>query len=141
MRRLIYALLFAVLFWMGCAPSSTPRPYPAGTFTGTFRLLHKTRATGVVDTLKANVQLVLETNVGFKVLGDTSTVHAGSKGTYGVNSAGFLFLDNTYPKTGKPVKTHLNGEYQYAYDGTSQLQIVATSADTLAIIYDLKRAQ
>jgi hypothetical protein len=143
-RRFIYllpALLVLTIFATGCLKNSNPPPlpYPTGTFNGQFRLLHKKLSETKVDTLKqANIQLVLETGMTFKVLGDTTTVHAGSKGQYGINSAYMGFNDDTYPKTGTPEKIHLHGNYSYIYDG-STLVILAVQGDTINYRYDLKK--
>jgi hypothetical protein len=143
-KKLTYVLpvlILAVVFTSGCFKNaeSNPTPAPSGTFTGQFRLLHRKPGTTVIDTVKANIQLVIETGVGYKVLGDTLTIHAGSKGHYAINSNTIGFQDDTFPATGKPTKTHLSGYYQYYYDGTSVLQMVANSADTLSLQYDLKK--
>ena len=144
-QRFIYllpALLVLTIFATGCLKNSNPPPvpYPTGTFNGQFRLLHKKLNETKVDTLKrANIQLVLETGMTYKVLGDTTTVHAGSKGQYGINSVYMGFDDNTYPKTGTPDKIHLHGNYSYIYDG-STLVILAVQGDTLNYRYDLKKA-
>jgi hypothetical protein len=143
-RKFIYllpALLVLTIFATGCLKNSNPPPipYPTGTFNGQFRLLHKKLSETKVDTLKqANIQLVLETGMTFKVLGDTTTVHAGSKGQYGINSAYMGFNDDTYPKTGTPEKIHLHGNYSYIYDG-STLVILAVQGDTINYRYDLKK--
>ncbi|HVV54193.1 MAG TPA: hypothetical protein VHC47_02645 [Mucilaginibacter sp.] len=76
----------------------------------------------------------------YAVTGDTSTVHAGSHGVWGIAGTSIAFTDVTFPKSGTTTKTHLNGYYTYYYDGTV-FQIVATSLDTLALQYDLKRTQ
>lgn len=142
--KLLYLLLL-LAFMSGCMGSKnsapTPNNAPVGTFTGQFALLHKHSKTGVVDTSLANLVINMETSTGFKVTGDTSTVHAGSYGGFIVNSSytAIDFLDQTYPTTGVPAKNHLNGVYQYSYDGTN-LKISAYSAfDTLAYIYSLKK--
>jgi len=83
----------------------------------------------------------MELTTGFKVTGDTSTVHAGSYGDYGVNSIynTVTFIDKTYPKTGIPTKAHLDGTYQYYYDGTV-LQLLGNSAlDTVSFQYNLTK--
>lgn len=147
-RRFIYsmpALLVLTILATGCLKNDNTPPvsYPTGTFSGQFRLLHKKLNNPKIDTLKkANIQLVLDTGMTFKVLGDTTTVHAGSKGKYGINSAYMAFDDNTYPKTGtvKPDKIHLYGNYVYSYDGSNTLVIVGNQGDTLNYRYDLKRA-
>ena len=143
-RRFIYllpALLVLTVFATGCFKNNNtpPIPYPTGTFEGQFRLLHKKLTDTKVDTLKkATIQLVLETGMTFKVLGDTTTVHAGSKGQYGINSAYMAFSDDTNPKTGTPEKIHLYGNYSYIYDG-STLVILAVQGDTINYRYDLKK--
>ncbi|MFA6085656.1 hypothetical protein [Mucilaginibacter sp.] len=139
---LLPALLVLSLFATGCLSNKTsnPVPYPIGTFEGQFRLLHKKLNETKIDTLKkANIQLVLETGGAYKVLGDTATVHAGSKGQYGINATYMAFNDETYPKTGTPVKIHLYGNYFYNYDGSTNLVILVNQGDTLNYRYDLKR--
>lgn len=146
-RRSIYllpVLLAVVLFATGCFNNNqaTPVPTPAGTFGGTFKLLRRKVGATTVDTLKkANIQLVLETGVGYKVLGDTATVHAGSKGHYGINATYMAFDDDTYPKTGNPPndKIHLFGNYFYSYDNSTTLTLLFNQGDTLNYRYDLKR--
>jgi hypothetical protein len=142
-RKLFYLLPLSLLFLAGCFGNKnsapTPTLLPSGTFTGQFRRIHKTFRTGVTDTQKANIQLIMETATGFAVTGDTSTVQAGSKGSYYVGLNNYIqFVDNTFPPTGTPTKTHLNGLYQYYYDG-SVFQMLATSLDTLSLQYDLKK--
>ena len=139
---LLPALLVLSLFATGCLSNKTsnPVPYPTGTFGGQFRLLHKKLNDTKVDTLKkANIQLVLESGGTYKVLGDTAIVHAGSKGQYGLNATYMAFNDETYPKTGPPVKIHLYGNYFYNYDGSTNLVILVNQGDTLNYRYDLKR--
>lgn len=141
---LLLVLLATVVFATGCFKDSPAIqvPYPSGTFAGPFKLLRRKLGATTVDTLKkANIQLVLETGVGFKVLGDTATVHAGSKGLYGINATYIAFDDNTYPKTGNPPndKIHLYGNYFYSYDGSSTLVILFNQGDTLNYRYDLKK--
>jgi hypothetical protein len=143
-RKFIYllpALLVLTIFATGCLKNDNPPPtisYPSGTFNGQFRLLHRNLTNNKIDTPKrANIQLVLDSGMAYKVLGDT-TVHAGSKGQYGINSAYMAFDDNTYPKTGTPAKIHLHGNYSYIYNG-STLVILAVQGDTLNYRYDLKK--
>jgi hypothetical protein len=112
-----------------------------GTFTGQFRLLHRHTNTVSFDTTKCNITVTINSSGNtYTVTGDTTTVHAGSHGTYAVSSPFINFVDATYPKAGVPTKTHLNGVYQYYYDGTT-FQMLAYSIDTLSLQYDLKRAQ
>jgi hypothetical protein len=145
-RTFIYLLPALILLSTGCLKSNntTTVQKPSGTFVGEFRLLRKKTNQVKIDTLKANIQVVLTDNINYQVTGDTATVHAGSKGTYGAGDgagAGLIsFIDTTYPKTGKPAKTHLSGTYQYYYDGT-KFQMAANSSDTLSLQYDLKRKE
>ncbi|MBS1532316.1 MAG: hypothetical protein JSU01_18585 [Bacteroidetes bacterium] len=142
-HRILYLVPFIAVFLAGCLGSTnTPAPVVSGTFSGQFRLFHRHTTTSPFDTLKANITLTLApapTNT-FSVTGDTSTVIAGSKGTYQLASNGnfILFIDSTIPTTGTSSKAHLNGEYIYSYDGNS-LQMVANSLDTLQVQYDLKK--
>lgn len=139
--NLIYLLAFLVVLTSGCfsnkGSNPTP-PVPAGSFAGQFRVV-RTKS-GHRDTLKANINLDLSTVTGFKVYGDTSTLHAGSNGNYAVSYNNFIqFADKTFPPSGVPVKFHLQGVYQYYYDG-STFQMVANSfLDTLSLQYDLKK--
>jgi hypothetical protein len=140
-KNFIYFLPILLAFATGCLKTSesTPLPTPSGTFSGQVRVLHRKVGATKIDTVKANISLVLENGTTFKVLGDTAVVHAGSKGKFGISGGYAAFQDETYPKTGTPVKVHLNGYYQYFYDGASIFQMVANSADTLAYQYDLKK--
>ncbi len=140
-HKLLYILPFVIALG-SCVKKSTPTPVltPTGTFTGTFTRLHQNPKTSKIDTLKANLQLALTSNNNFVITGDTSTVHAGSYGTYGFSSIYsnlIQFIDKTAPTTGISVKSHLNGVYQYYYDG-SVFQLSASN-DTLAYLYNLKK--
>ena len=143
-RILLYFLPFLLAFTNGCSPKSiapAPNNAPEGTFTGEFKFTHEHAQNGAVDSLTAKIQLQIQQSTGYKVTGDTSTVHAGSYGSYIINSSftGIDFLDKTYPPTGTPAKIHLNGVYSYTYDGTN-LQIIYLGAfDTLSYIYTLKK--
>lgn len=138
---LLSALFLATLFIVGCVgdKAANPTPAPLGNFSGQFRLLHRARGASKIDTTKATLQLSLAIDGTFTVFGDTAVVHAGSKGKYAVSDAYLGFQDVTYPVTGRPAKAHLNGYYSFYYDGTSVLQMVANSSDTLAVQYDLKK--
>ncbi len=137
--------LLVFFFLAGCAGKSIVAPTtnnaPFGTFGGQFSYYHVNSQTHKKDSLKANIVLTLNKSTGFSITGDTTTVHAGSHGGYIINSSftNILFLDETYPKSGTPTKTHLNGVYNYTFDGTN-LQIAAYGAlDTLSLVYVLKR--
>lgn len=142
--KLLSLLLSVTILASGCfgnkTSSPTPTTYPSGTFAGQFSLIHTNTKTGVHDTSKANIILTMNTSTGFAVTGDTSTVQAGSHGPYAINATYVDFQDATYPKTGTPIKTHLNGDYEYYYDGSSVLQLLAASPlDTVVLQYDLKK--
>nr|WP_294943741.1 hypothetical protein [uncultured Mucilaginibacter sp.] len=129
-----------ILMGIGCTANKTaePAPTPVGTFNGQFRRLHRAKGAAKIDTTKANIQLVLEQGGAYKVLGDTATLHAGSKGTYAANAGVMAFQDATFSALSTS-KIHLFGYYAYYYDGSSVLQMVLNSADTLSLQYDLKR--
>jgi hypothetical protein len=143
MKRLFTYLfpVIAVALTTGCfnTKGGDPAPEVAGTFTGQFRRVHRAAGQTAIDTVKANLKITITPGVGYEVLGDTATVHAGSKGHYGINNAsGIAFVDNTNLNA-IPAKTHLNGEYAYFYDG-STFQMVRNSGDTLSLQYDLKKS-
>jgi len=145
MKKIFYLFPLLMALASGCQKSSMPVAAntggPVGTFAGPFMYLHKHIKTGVIDTVKVNVILTMQPTVGYKVTGDTATVHAGSYVTCIVNSTYNVinFNDVTYPATGAPTKTHLNGVYQYAYDGTNFQLAVQNAPDTIALLYNLKR--
>jgi hypothetical protein len=139
MKKIIYLLPVLVALVSGCLKNqdNVPSPDPSGTFTGEFRRISKA-ADQSIDTLKANIKVVIQPGIGYHVLGDTTTVHAGSKGHYGINGNGIMFVDDTYSATSASTKTHLNGEYLFIYNG-SVFQMVRNSGDTLSLQYDLKK--
>ncbi|RKR82613.1 hypothetical protein BDD43_2798 [Mucilaginibacter gracilis] len=122
----------------GCSKqyNNTQVPVPTGTFTGKFTRLHQKTAGHGFDTTTANITLYTSNARLFKVSGDTSTLHAGSHGRFALNTVYIQFADST--STAAPqAKIHLNGLYQYYYDGAI-FQIAARN-DTLSYIYDLKK--
>ena len=139
----IAAIAVAATVFIGCSTNKSadpaPQPVPSGTFSGVFRLLHRSQGAIKTDTTKVNLQVVLGPMSAYKVSGDTATVHAGSMGQYSVAGNAILFQDATFPKGGTSAKIHLNGFYQYYYDGSSVLQMVYNSADTASLQYDLKK--
>lgn len=141
-NNLLYVTVILAVLITGCSTSGVkPTPALSGSFSGQFRILHRHTDAVPFDTLKANITLNLNPAAStFAVTGDTSTVIAGSNGTYELATNGnyILFIDNTLPKTGISSKVHLNGEYIYSYDGTN-LQMLAYSLDTLSVQYDLKK--
>jgi hypothetical protein len=139
--KLFYFLPLIIAFASGCLSNknTTPVPLPSGTFTGQFRRIHISQKTGVRDTQLASLQLVLNTATGFKVTGDTATVHAGSYGGYAIAQGYIQFNDLTYPASGTPTKTHLEGTYLYYYDGSVFQMLYTTTPDTVSLQYDLKK--
>jgi hypothetical protein len=144
MKRTLYLLPFLLALYTGCGPSSnTPTPtssLPLGTFTGPYTYIHTHFNTGVKDTITGILNLNIETATGYIVTGDTSK-HAGSYGACYVNSStgSINFADKTVPASGTPAKIHLNGFYQYSYDGTNFQLAQEGALDTTAIIYNLKK--
>jgi hypothetical protein len=141
-NNLLYLTCILAVLIVGCATNSVkPPPALSGSFSGQFRLLHRHTDAVPFDTLTANITLTLNSSpTTFAVTGDTSTVIAGSIGTYELATNGnyILFVDSTLPKTGISSKAHLNGEYVYSWDGTT-LQMLAYSLDTLSVQYELKK--
>lgn len=143
MRKLIYLLPFVIMALSSCMKSSTdaePIPVPSGTFSGSFRVLLLNKTTNKLDTIqKIPFTMTMNTATGFKVLSDTTTVHAGSYGDFSLNGSLVYFTDKTYPKTGTPAKIHLSGgPYAYVYDGTN-FNFYTAFADTMAYVYYLKK--
>jgi hypothetical protein len=144
--KLPHLLPLLLLLAAGCANNNniapTPTtPLPVGTFSGHFTLYHYHAQTKVTDSTKANLNLSLEPATGFKITGDTTTLHAGSYGSFVVNGMQntINFADFTYPPSGVTTKVHLNGLYNYRYDGTT-LQIAMNGPlDTLTYYYYMKK--
>ena len=145
--KLLYVLAVLSVLIYGCGGGKKnydAQPIPDGTYSGEFRRLHiHSENRSIIDTVKTNLILHFApvSSGAFTVTGDTSTVHAGSKGSFIADGANhtLFFIDNTYPKVGTPAKTHLSGSYAYQYDG-SALKIAAFGPqDTLALQYDLKK--
>lgn len=141
-HKLLLLLAVLALFASGCIksiPDTPPPPLPTGTFTGTFKILHRHTDKVPYDSLSTNLTLTLNSAANtFAVTGDTSTVHAGSFGTFSVYSTFIAFADKTYPVSGVSQKMHLQGTYLYNFDGIN-LAIQATSSDTLAVGYFFKK--
>jgi hypothetical protein len=142
-NSLLYVLSLLLVFASGCVSNNVVPSTGTieGAYAGQFLRIHTHPATGAMDTVKANIDLSMETATGFKVTGDTSTVHAGSYGSYLVipTASEVEFFDKTFPLTGFPLKTHLSGTYGYTFDGIT-LQITGFGAqDTLEYYYKLTR--
>ena len=143
-QKLLYLLPFIIAFFSGCpsekASAPTPTNIPTDTFSGTFKRSHTNSKTGAVDSLTAIIQVKMESS-NYTVTGDTSTIQAGSFGTYEVNSynVGILFTDKTYSSTSTSTKDHLNGIYEYHYDGTNLQMVAFGPLDTLSFYYNLNK--
>jgi hypothetical protein len=137
-RKLLYLLPFLLAVGTGCLKSDyKPVVLPSGTFSGKFGYLHRANDRLNFDTLLANVTLTLQSsNSTFTVTGDTTTLQAGSFGTYNLNTNIIEFADKTYSATGTSAKKHLNGTYAYAYDG-SRLNLLYNISDTISMQYEL----
>jgi hypothetical protein len=141
--KLLCGLLLLLAFAAGCSKQYTP-PRPSsslqGTFKGQFMFIHQPAHSTTLDTLTANIQLVMQANSTFQVTGDTSKLHAGSFGSFvpGSNSS-IQFFDNTYPASGTPAKIHLSGVYQYTYDGLYLRLAGYGPLDTVAYKYVLQK--
>jgi hypothetical protein len=142
--KLLYLILPVIIFASGCVSNKNSNPTPVnpplGTFTGEFKRTHTNAITGAIDSTRANIILQMETT-GYKVTGDTSTLHAGSYGGFIINAAGtgIDFVDKTFPLTVTPVKIHLNGVYQYTYQGTNLQLLAYGPQDTLSFYYNLTK--
>lgn len=137
---LAVALLFAGIALSGCIKDDDQMALSAampltGDFEGPFKVLKKKPAGSGYDTIiNDTLHLRLKADSGFTITGDT-TNHAASNGAF-INQNFIQFNDRTYNT--KPQKKHLHGLYNYFYDG-QKLQITRSYADTLGIIYDLKK--
>lgn len=150
MKRLRYFIpvLIGAAVTSGCLKGNDypVSPTPDGTFTGEFRLISKKANKTTIDTAKTIIRLTLtQANATFAISGDTTVVHAASKGKYGINGSLIGFDDNTLSAANAantaPIingKAHLNGIYQFAYNG-SALQMRTIVGDTIAYEYDLKK--
>ena len=142
-RYLLYLLPLMLVLGEACSTKNdyTPPPAPLGTFKGFFKLLvKKTTGTGY-DTAKKVTNLILTISApnNFKVTGDTTTVHAGSKGLFKYDGVYIAFGDSTY-KVGPQTKIHLVNTYQYLYTGGIRLQIQrANQAQDSVLVYDLNK--
>lgn len=142
-NKLLYLLPLLVILAEGCFKTNTnPVPAPAapsGTFTGQFKLYHRHTDRVPYDSTVANITVKLvASGYTYSVTGDTTTLHAGSYGTYGISSPYMIFDDKTFSASAPATKTHLSGYYLYNYDGTNLL-LYASSSDTLILGYSLKK--
>lgn len=150
MKRLKYLIpvLLAAALTAGCLKNEEVPPVvvPTGNFSGEFRFISRNAAEKTIDTVKANIKVSLnQADASFAVSGDTSTIHAGSKGQYGINGNAIGFADKTLSalnsdKTAPIIggKAHTNGVYLFVYNG-NVLQMKTIVGDTVAFEYDLKK--
>lgn len=143
MKRIFTLLFFiplAIMLIAGCvkkAPDEAAKAiYPSGYFAGLFSVVHHSTRTQKNDTTSCNLTLTLDPVLkAFTVGGDTSVVHAGSRGSYSLDAFYLAFTDNTLA-TADGKKVHLTGAYSYAYDGTVfRMEYVQ---DTMKVIYNMK---
>jgi hypothetical protein len=141
--RLLYIIPFIALLATGCGKTNSGDlptvPLPTGNFTGQFLRVRRSETTGLFDTAKANLNLSLSQSTGFAITGDTTTLHAGSYGSYAANAYYMQFADKTYSSTLPFKKYHLEGVYNYSYDG-SKLEIYVDYADTLSLQYSFVKS-
>jgi hypothetical protein len=144
MKKLNLLYLLPLLIAMGCGKekiASTPQiQLPAGIFNGPFAKIHRNLTSGKSDTVVATIKLTTDASGNFAVTGDTSTVHAGSKGKFSLGyGQDLVFDDKTFSATSTSTKTHLNGDYIYSYDGSS-FQMVRGVGDTISYQYILTQS-
>jgi hypothetical protein len=141
-HKLLYLFLFLAIVAAGCVKSSSsapPPPIPSGTFSGQFKLYQRHTDKVPYDSLITNITVNFKTpDYTYAVTGDTTTLHAGSYGTYGISGSYMIFNDKTYSPTAPYTKSHLSGGYLYNYNGTDLL-LYASSSDTLILGYSLKK--
>ncbi|MDB5130863.1 MAG: hypothetical protein JWR02_612 [Mucilaginibacter sp.] len=143
-QKLFFVLALIAALAGGCVSNKNSAPAPAipsGTFEGLFRRVHTSSKNGVRDTVKANVQLVLNKTSGFTLTPDnTTSIIVASHGGYVIESTYILFNDVTYQvTTGTTDKVHLTGTYQYYYDGKVFQMANNSFLDTLSLQFDLKK--
>ena len=138
-QKLLYLILLLLAVCTSCVKSNyqSSYPQPAGTFKGVFGYLHRRNDQAPFDTLLAKVTLTLQNSDGtYTVTGDTTTLQAGSYGTYALNTTTIVFTDKTASSVATQAKKHLNGSYAYYFDGVD-LNLVSNIADTISMQYQL----
>ena len=142
-NKLLYLFPLLAILAEGCFKTNTnpvpALPIPSGTFAGQFKLYHRHTDKVPYDSTMANITVKLvASGYTYSVTGDTTTLHAGSYGTYGISAPYMIFNDKTFSASAPITKTHLSGYYLYNYDGTNLL-LYASSSDTLILGYALKK--
>ncbi len=145
-NKFIYLLFLPLTLIVGCSknyynPDTDPnnKGYPLGTFKGSFVTIHKRYKPTKYDTTTTALNLTLSTNTGYAVSGDTTTLHAGSYGSFSEDFVNMAFYDITYPLLYKPKKAHLSGFYTYTYDGMNLKMVNGIQTDTLTTYYTFKK--
>jgi hypothetical protein len=141
-RNLLYLLPLLLSLGVACSPKTdiTPIQAPYGTFTGKFAaLIRKTSPTVGYDTIRDSITLKMSSPGIFAVTGDTTTIHAGSKGSFAYNYNYIQFNDSTKVTTGTGAKFHLKGVYVYGYNGAALTMVRNSNTDTLVVQYVLKK--
>ncbi len=146
-HTLIYLLPALLLCLDGCVKTQrdpekylADKGYPLGTFEGNCIKLRRKTVDFKFDTVKVKLKLILSTNIGYSLSGDTTSWHAGSYGSFSEDFANMVFDDVTHPSSSTSKKTHLSGFYTYDYDGTTLIITPGgAQSDTLRFTYNLKR--
>jgi hypothetical protein len=141
-RNLLFLLPLLLSLGVACTPKTdvTPVQAPYGTFTGQFGALIKKSATSAgYDTIRDSITLKMTSPAAYAVTGDTTTIHAGSKGSFAYNRYYIQFNDSTKVTTGTGTKFHLKGVYQYGYNGAALTIERYSNTDTALIRYVLKK--
>jgi hypothetical protein len=144
MKKLHLLCLLPLLMAVGCGKEkvqATPQiQLPAGIFNGPFAKIHRNLTSGKSDTLVATIKLTTDATGNFAVTGDTSTVHAGSKGKFVLGyGQDLVFDDKTFSATSTSTKAHLNGDYIFSYDGGT-FELVQGIGDTISYQYILTKS-
>ena len=140
-HKLLYLFLLLVIVTTACiksTPQNQPAPTPSGTFTGEFKVLRRHTDKLPWDSVKTTLTVQFNTPAyTYTVSGlDTSTLHVASNGTFGISAPYIYFTDQL--ANSSPTRWHLNGYYNYNYDGTTLIMVVSSS-DTLVAGYNLKK--
>ncbi|RYY36178.1 MAG: hypothetical protein EOP46_07400 [Sphingobacteriaceae bacterium] len=131
--------LFSGIMFTSCLKDKnevTPAPSITGNFDGVFKKLKKrTTGTGFDTVYKHGFAVRMKADSGYTAVSD-SVSHSNSNGTFENDYNYIQFSDKTY--TSGTTKLHLQGLYNYAFDGT-RLQFLAGSGDTVLYFYDLRK--
>jgi hypothetical protein len=148
-RKILIYLLPALLLCLNSCIKTQRDPdkylgdkgYPLGTFAGECMRLRKNAYNYKIDTARVNLTLVLSTNTGYRLTGDTTTWHAGSYGSFSEDFVNMIFNDASLSPYYASKKVRLlSGLYTYDYAGnTLVISPGGVQSDTLRYIYTLKK--